>query len=87
MGIDLADHASQPLTQQLVRHADVIWTMTRSHRRAIVEQWPESAARTAVLCRDQGDVADPIGGPIEFYQQCAEQIEAELTARIAELEL
>jgi protein-tyrosine phosphatase len=87
MGIDLADHASQPLTQQLVRHADVIWTMTRSHRRAIVEQWPESASRTAVLCRDQADVADPIGGPIEFYQQCAGQIEAELKVRIAELEL
>ncbi len=46
MGLNLADHESQPLTAQLVRQADVIWTMTRSHRQAIVSQWPEAAGRT-----------------------------------------
>ncbi len=36
MGIDLTTHETQPLTAQLVRNADVIWTMTRSHRQAIL---------------------------------------------------
>ena len=87
MGLSLVEHESQPLTEQLVRHADIIWTMTRSHRQAIVAQWPDAAARTQVLCRDEGDVADPIGGPVEFYERCAAQIKSELAVRLAELEL
>ncbi len=87
MGLQLADHESQPLTTQLVRHADIIWTMTRSHRQAIVSQWPEAAARTVVLATDQADVADPIGGPLEYYQQCAEQIKMLLAERVRKLDL
>ena len=86
-GIGLSEHESQPLTAQLVRHADVIWTMTRSHRQAIVSQWTDAAARTEVLSRDEGDIADPIGGPVEYYERCAVQIKAELIARLAELEI
>jgi len=86
-GLPLADHESQPLTMQLVRQADIIWTMTRAHRQAIISQWPEAASRTMVLARDQSDVADPIGGPLEYYQKCAEQIKRLLAERISELEL
>ena len=87
MGLHLADHESQPLTTQLVRHADIIWTMTRSHRQAIVNQWPEASARTLVLSRDQSDIADPIGGPVELYERCAQQIKGQLEHRIKDLEL
>lgn len=87
MGVDLTQHESQPLTAQLVRHADVIWTMTRSHRQAILAQWPEAANRCELLCLDLRDVPDPIGGPVELYQQCAEQIKAELEGRLKQLEI
>ena len=87
MGLPLADHESQPLTTQLVRHADFIWTMTRSHRQAIVAQWPEASSRTFVLASDQADIADPIGGPVEYYETCAAQIKRELEPRVAELDL
>ena len=50
MGLSLADHETQPLTEPLVRHADVIYTMTRSHRDAIIGQWPTAAERTMLLC-------------------------------------
>ncbi len=86
-GINLSEHESQPLNAQLVRHADVIWTMTRSHRQAIVSQWTDAAVRTQVLSRDEGDIADPIGGPVEYYERCAVQIKAALNDRLAELEL
>ena len=33
------------------------------------------------------DVADPIGGPVERYQRCAAQIEAELESQLSQLEL
>jgi tRNA threonylcarbamoyl adenosine modification protein (Sua5/YciO/YrdC/YwlC family) len=87
MGLNLADHESQPLTTHLVRHADIIWTMTRSHRQAIVTQWPEAASRTILLATDQSDVADPIGGPLEYYQQCAEQIKMHLAERVRNLDI
>jgi protein-tyrosine-phosphatase len=74
MGIDLSSHNAQQLTDQLVRHADLLITMTHGHRQAIVDHWPEAASRTKLLM-SEGDVADPIGGPLEVYRRCAEQIE------------
>ncbi len=83
----LANHASQPLTEKLVRHADVIFTMTGGHRQAILRRWPEAAARTQTLLPNSGDISDPIGGPLSLYQSCAEQVEIALRARMEEIEL
>jgi protein-tyrosine phosphatase len=85
--LDLSAHGTQPVTEQLVRHADLIFTMTRGHREAIIAQWPDAAARTEVLCSNGGDVSDPIGGSKEAYERCAQQIRSELESRIASLEL
>jgi protein-tyrosine-phosphatase len=87
LGLDLSGHESQPLTEQLVRHADFIYTMTHSHRLALLSQWPEAAQRTFVLCPDESDVADPIGGPPELYRTCAEQIAAALEVRMKDIPL
>jgi protein-tyrosine phosphatase len=81
-GIDLADHETQPLTEQLVRHADFLLVMTRAHRQAILGEWADAADRTHLLCRNGQDVADPIGGPPEEYERCAGQIRTELKAWI-----
>ncbi len=85
--IDISKHSSQPLSEQLVRFADLILTMTQGHRHAIVSRWPEVASRVSVLCRDGADVADPIGGPLELYGQCANQIDAELDGWLNDLKL
>jgi protein-tyrosine phosphatase len=85
MGIDLANHESQPLTEALVRHADMILTMTRSHRQAILSEWPEAADRTRLLCHDGMDVADPVGGPADMYRRCAKQIRGELNEWLKEV--
>jgi protein-tyrosine phosphatase len=87
MGLELSDHESQRLSDHLVRQADIIWTMTAAHRQAVVSQWPEAAPRTFVLARDQAEIPDPIGGPLEEYEKCARQIKAELEHRVRELEL
>ena len=87
IGIDLSDHESQPLTGHLVHRADLIIAMTRAHRSAIIAEWPEVAERTKLLCRDWTDVPDPIGGPAEQYQRCAEQIRAALQQWLPELGL
>jgi tRNA threonylcarbamoyl adenosine modification protein (Sua5/YciO/YrdC/YwlC family) len=87
MGLDVSAHESQPLTGQMVRNADIILPMTRSHRQAIVSQWPDAAKRTELLAVDQSDIPDPIGGPPDVYRRCAEQLRGELESRIAKLEL
>jgi len=87
LGLDLNNHETQPLTESLVRHADLILTMTRSHREAILVQWPSASSRTQLLCRDGSDISDPLGGPLERYELCMEQIRQELAPRVEELEL
>jgi protein-tyrosine phosphatase len=74
MGIDLTAHESQPLTDQLVRHADAILAMTRSHRQAILAEWPSAAERAKLLSHEGIDVPDPVGGPAELYERCLEQM-------------
>jgi protein-tyrosine phosphatase len=86
-GLDLREHVTQPLSDRLVRHADLILTMTNNHRHAIVEHWPDAAERTYVLSPDGVDVSDPIGGPRELYRRCAEQIDSALNKRVQDFEL
>jgi protein-tyrosine phosphatase len=82
LGLDLRSHVTQPLTEPLVRQADLIFTMTQAHRQGLVAQWPSAADRTIVLAASGTDIADPIGGPLERYERCAEQIESELRGRL-----
>jgi protein-tyrosine phosphatase len=84
-GLDLAQHESQPLSARLVRFADLILTMTRSHREAVINQWPEAEPRVHVL--SSGDISDPIGGPLDLYRHCAEQLDSSLADWIDKLPL
>ena len=85
MGMDLGGHATQPVNDRLIKHADVIFTMTRGHRHALLARWPDAANRTYLLSPDEMDVADPIGGPRELYRRCAEQIQTAIRQRLDEL--
>ena len=86
-GIDLKNHESQPVTEMLVRHADLILTMTRSHRNALLAEWPDAADRTKLVNRSGADVVDPIGGSPEVYRQCAGKLRGELEAWVNEIPL
>lgn len=87
MGLDLKAHETQPVSDSLVRQADAIYTMTQSHLRALIAQWPDLVGRAHTLSPSGEDVVDPIGGPLERYQRCAVEIETHLKARIDEFEL
>ncbi len=84
-GLDLTGHASRPLDERLVNLADVILTMTRSHREAIINRWPEIADRVRTIRQDGGDITDPVGAPSEIYAACADQIDRELNSWVASL--
>ncbi len=82
-GLALGQHRSQPLTPKLIEDADGIYTMTASHRQAVVSAFPTAEVKTQRLHPDF-DIEDPIGGPLESYQRTAEQIEQGLRTRFTE---
>jgi protein-tyrosine phosphatase len=82
-GLDLTQHAAQPVTERLARDADLIFAMTRGHRETLLERWPDLVDRVHLLSPDAQDVADPIGGPYELYQKCADQIANAIAQRVA----
>ena len=82
-GLDISHHTSQPITGRLAQFADVIFTMTNGHREALVSHWPMLEPRTTTVRRDGGDISDPIGGSLEVYRACAQQIDEHLTQWVA----
>jgi protein-tyrosine phosphatase len=83
VGVDLTGHASRPLTADLIQDADAIYTMTDSHRQAVLMHSPNASEKTHRLDPDD-DIIDPFGSPVEVYVQTAEMIREALAKRIAE---
>jgi protein-tyrosine-phosphatase/tRNA A37 threonylcarbamoyladenosine synthetase subunit TsaC/SUA5/YrdC len=85
MGYDLTDHTSQPATPALVRSAERIFAMTRSHLDALLAIDPSLADRAETL-DPESDIDDPIGGPPEVYESTAKRLETLIRERLRELE-
>lgn len=73
-GLSCDAHSAQQLTEHLVRQADWLFAMTPSHVESILSLWPEAAGRVKLVDASGGAISDPIGGPLEVYERCAEQI-------------
>lgn len=85
-GLDLTGHSSRVLDDEVMNVADLVLTMTRGHRAAILAAWPDMQDRVHTLRLDGGDIADPVGMPVEVYEACAEQVDRELAAWLDTLE-
>ena len=84
-GVNLNKHTSQPLTEQLIRQCDHVYTMTAGHRDSIVAAWPELANRVELLSREGLDISDPIGGGRRDYELCGEEIQRNVLAIVEDL--
>lgn len=84
-GLCLNSHQSRSVTERSLRHADLVLTMTRSHRAAILERLPEYAYKVSLLS-DNEDISDPFGGSESLYSDCADQIEANLQQWVSRVE-
>lgn len=71
-GIDIAGHEARLLNGALVRDADLIVTMGRSHRETVGAIDPDALAYSFPLTSfsktHSGDVPDPIGGDESVYE-------------------
>lgn len=73
-GISIETHGSQQLTEHLMRQADLLVAMTPGHVESITSHWPEAVGRVKLVDMSGGTITDPIGGSLEVYRRCAEQI-------------
>ena len=82
LGIDISKQRSRMLTPEIVDEADYIFGMTHSHVDTILILYPQAAEKTFLLREFdetldayENDICDPIGGSLETYRACRDQIE------------
>lgn len=89
-GIDISAHKAKTINPSDLAEADLVLTMTRSHRDSLLSVFPEYSSKIFALKeylynKDTGtagvqkgkilDISDPYGMPAEVYERCAEEIE------------
>lgn len=82
-GIDLSYHRSKMLSAELIDMADVILTMTNTHKNAILPYAPDKVFTLKEYVGEKGDVADPYGGDESVYRLTAVELN-ELLIKLAE---
>jgi protein-tyrosine-phosphatase len=73
-GINLAEHLSQRVTDEMLVKSDLILAMTPTHLGILQNARPDLASRMRLLRPDGGGISDPIGCGIEEYRRCADEI-------------
>lgn len=75
-------HEARSVTREQVIAATAIYCMTESQRRALVQQFPDAAAKAHCL-DPAGDIPDPIGHGLDVYAEVARRIDAMIRVRLA----
>ncbi len=86
MGVVPQKHRARQVTRAMVADAEVIFTMTRAHRRAILNVDPSAESKVFTLDPDAKDIPDPIGGPLEVYRQTAHRLLEVIRTRLEQLD-
>ncbi|HEX3728763.1 MAG TPA: low molecular weight protein arginine phosphatase [Opitutaceae bacterium] len=79
VGVDPTGHASQPLTQDLLDRAGVVFCMTEQHR-LMIQATAEPVPKNLFLFREFmpktaiHEIADPYGGPYSIYEQSRDEM-------------
>ena len=88
---DIADHHAQRLSEELIHKADLILAMTSTHLDEVLYMVPEAEGKTFLLKnfpdsnpRGEG-VDDPIGQPLDRYNQTFLEIGELLGAALPEI--
>ncbi len=89
-GVEL-NHKSNLLDEELIEWADLILTMTTSHKQMIQQRYPGIAHKLYTLIEyvdednETTDIADPFGGDVSLYEQTAAQLETYIEKLIKKL--
>jgi len=90
VGVDLKDHVSRPLTQELLDHSLLVLCMTESHR-DLIEHTAEPVPARIFLFRefmgtkDGMEIPDPYGMYLPAYEASRDEMVAAIPSIIAYL--
>lgn len=84
-GLSLDEHRAKNITAGDIDDADLILTMTVSHKRALERVCPGDKLFTfkGYVTGEDGDISDPFGQSPSVYLECAGEI-ADLAEKLAE---
>lgn len=78
MDIDIENHRSQSVSKELVEDADLILTMSKSHRESLIMNYPQMADKIFLLNKyafdEDKDIVDPFGRDIHNYEITRDEI-------------
>lgn len=87
-GLDLAGHASRPLSPELIAWADLILVMSPAHHHAVTRLG--GAGKVALITEFEGGeprpVDDPFGGDAGAYRRAYRSLETAIAALLERLE-
>jgi protein-tyrosine-phosphatase len=76
-GLDTSQHRSRLVTEEMMRRADLVLTMTASHAESLRAEFPAHDFKVHRLTEMAGmpyDVADPYGGSLSEYGRTADEL-------------
>lgn len=77
-GIDISSNKALKLHEGLLRDADYVFTMTKSHELYLHNYYPQYKNKIKRLGDYTGqarDISDPWGGSLEDYRSCSNELE------------
>ena len=90
VGLDISQHRSQPLTQQMLDDALAVLCMTESHR-AMIQVQAEPVPANLFLFREffpgegEREIGDPYGGPLRVYESARDEMVESIPSLVAHL--
>lgn len=74
-GVDLKNHISRQLTMEDAKESDLIITMTKAHKEALISAGIDDKVITLYeFAHEEGEVSDPFGGNEEVYKKTCDEI-------------
>lgn len=74
MDIDLSEHRTKGISEELINSADLILVMTQGHKMLLKETAPEKVFTLLEYAGGSGDISDPYGGDLDEYRETAQEI-------------
>lgn len=75
--LSLSDHRAKQIDAGQIATSNLVLTMTRSHKESLLRLFPAARDKIYTLAEYAGpalDVTDPIGGTLQAYRICADQL-------------
>lgn len=81
--IDLSKHQSSMVTIEKLEKSDSVVCMTESHRQQLLAFAPQISNKLSLILdhlstNPGGNVADPVGGDLQLYNKCFEEMKPAL---------